>query len=547
MPLFEVSVDVRPSDSRFIFKLSPPDMTSSNRERWTPLSEIRRKCMRKLQKNKHRIPINITHLYNTYYTCQNNYSDFLKSVEDSQKLQGNLTDSDNEYIRTFLQSHIFPIIDDLPPPPDLLEPLVKRQYEDITIDQLQQEFPLINWEKFFTIISSYRINKTAFVQVYFKQYFQKMFQKLSKLLDKELISAFLAILNNKMYHTTVYPFHSESRIEYCKESTKELMPDVTNYLYKTKVSSEKLVKKGEVLQGLFQNLKFHFQKYFLQKLRWLDDESRTSIRDKIDSINLEIFQNEDTDIEKVFLESFYENLRIKQENYNYNLFNLLKFRRKSLFSIEGQIATADMIFRHFIDNSNEKPLSFYGHNTVCIPYALINKVHRDLPGYILLAQVGFPLANILGHAFDPIGIKYDVKLNENATQFYNHFINHTGNTLSNHSSLGKQKVVFNINKHLPEAELVAEHIAIRILANSIGSIENHPLLPWISYKFSREKIFFIAVVQESCEDLSLMDFILQIHESAVLPPQLRVKNFLKNSEIFSTQFSCVPSSIALFT
>lgn len=64
-----------------------------------------------------------------------------------------------------------------------------------------------------------------------------------------------------------------------------------------------------------------------------------------------------------------------------------------------------------------------------------------------MAQVGFPLAKIIGHAFDSIGMKYRVQLNETASLSYLNFAEQTRDmiVLSNPIKFGGEEFSFSVS------------------------------------------------------------------------------------------------------
>ncbi|KAL3282089.1 hypothetical protein HHI36_005287 [Cryptolaemus montrouzieri] len=223
-----------------------------------------------------------------------------------------------------------------------------------------------------------------------------------EVMRKLLNNALLAILASSLYENTVLPVHRHSRIEFCKKQTLDLMPDITNYLYKKLTLTEELTDQTEVVETMFNQLKKKFDESS-QNLEEIDDES--SAKKKINGIKLAMFRNNDTSTEIGLLNTSYAVLELDHNDYLYNFFNLMEFRRKIYFSLQGVEVTAENMFRHFVDVRGEEPVTFHSSDIVCIPYGLIKKVTKELPPYVTLAQVGFPLAKIIGHAINSIRIQ----------------------------------------------------------------------------------------------------------------------------------------------
>lgn len=58
-----------------------------------------------------------------------------------------------------------------------------------------------------------------------------------------------------------------------------------------------------------------------------------------------------------------------------------------------------------------------------IPYGLIQKASKELPDYLVMAQVGFPLSKIIGKAFSPTIMKKEMIVNTETLAQYSHFVN----------------------------------------------------------------------------------------------------------------------------
>lgn len=59
--------------------------------------------------------------------------------------------------------------------------VVRKQFEKVKLKQLEKEFPLIEWEKLFRIISNENITSETVIQMYNRKYFEDCFRGLSML------------------------------------------------------------------------------------------------------------------------------------------------------------------------------------------------------------------------------------------------------------------------------------------------------------------------------------------------------------------------------
>lgn len=153
-------------------------------------------------------------------------------------------------------------------------------------------------------------------------------------------NAFLAILATSLFENTVLPSHKHTRTDYCKERSQELMPDIINYLYKKIIPSDELKEHNKYVGEIYNDLAQRFNKS-LDNQEWLDDTSKSSIRNKLDKIQLVTFRNDDIGDEISYLQNGYKDLELKDSNYQYNFFHLMEWKRKRLFSLQGQKVTTD--------------------------------------------------------------------------------------------------------------------------------------------------------------------------------------------------------------
>ncbi|KAK9870382.1 hypothetical protein WA026_007948 [Henosepilachna vigintioctopunctata] len=131
-------------------------------------------------------------------------------------------------------------------------------------------------------------------------------------------------------------------------------------------------------------------------------------------------------------------------------------------------------------------------------------------------------------------MQYGVELEEQAKERFKEFSDESRDTvtLSDPISFGDRKFHFRLNNALSQNERIAEKTAFRLLEETFNDLKIDERLPWIPENSTEIRIFLLAVTQEFCKKMSLMDFTIQAIESSVLPPQFRIENILSNSENF---------------
>ncbi|KAK9870380.1 hypothetical protein WA026_007946 [Henosepilachna vigintioctopunctata] len=545
MPLFDIDIDIDSKNNRYIMKLLMPDQTSLQFGHWSLLSETRRKCLRETAAKTHSQQLNMTILYNSFLLCQKDYGDFLNLISVSlweMKVWPNSTEEVMYKklfdLRTFMEFEILTLFDRIPLPPNLQEQNIKRQYEEIEIRQLKRDLPIVDWVYLFKVISNSEVTDDTIIQMYNTNYFDEVFELISTAHLDKLNDALLSILTSRIYVNTVLPSHKHSRVKYCQDQSKELMPDIVNYLYKMVTKTEDLNKQNADLKIIYEVLKDRFRNE-LEKGSWLDKSEMASLLKKLDKIQLVMFQNNDIESERDYLEETYKDLLMTYQ-YQFNLFALSRFKTKKLLSLHGKAFSEKDIYRYFVDASQEDPQYFYANDFVSVPFGLTRKCVDNLPAYMVLAQVGFPIAKIIGEAFDRIGINYGINLTTESKASYKYFADWTKDMIkfTNPITNGKKDLYFDLNNDLSESDRISDNTAMRLMTESFISFENQPVLPWISQEFSREKVFFLYLTQGLCRKMDVAEMMIEAFENPVLPPQFRVKTMLSNSEEFLKTFKC---------
>lgn len=553
LPLFDVGLDMDPNNATFTLKLMLPDQTSLHLGHWSTLSETKRKCLkeysRKVDESQEK-KINITVIYQSFELCQKNYSDYLDSITNSiLELDFFTNRSDSEItarvrsIRVFIEMEILSQLDDIPTTSNLEESYIKYQFIEKSVGQLQEDFPKIDWEILFAILTNKTINRETIIHLYDEENLESIFRRISSAENRKLNNAFLTLLGDNLFESTVISSHRHSREKYCRDQTKELMPDIVNYLHKVIAEAEIVQKKNEIIKEMFENLKREFTNT-LQQRSWLDNASKTSITEKLNDLELVLFETVDIEQERLYLEKVYESIDISRGKYQHNYFDLMAFKRRKIFSLMGEPLSPQNVCRTYVDPTKEEPISFHVTNIVCVPFGFYKYIRDDIPPYLIHSKVGFALAKVIGRAFDSIGIDYGVDLANYTRDSYQMFVDRTNVILNlmNPMKFGDKLLFFDLNEGLSESDRIADNTAMKLMEHDFPSFEEQAMLPLIPQNFNRQKLFFLHLVQGWCRRISVMDFTVQAHESHVLPPKLRVANILGNSLEFSKTFGCKPGS-----
>ncbi|XP_045471469.1 uncharacterized protein LOC123678477 isoform X1 [Harmonia axyridis] len=527
-PYLDIGIDINPKNkSSFILVLKKPKYISPFFNYWSTFSANKRKCLRQGREKFHGYVSEGSQIYSFYMNCTSDYTDCLASLQSLRE--------DKEYISKMTKTRdALSILHESLQAPD-------SQVNDnniIKLGDLQKQYSSLNWKDILSLITDSTINYQTDIRIDEIAHFQWFMTKIKDLSNKgELLNVLESIAEYSIYENIVLQSHVESRTEFCKKQTKHIMPSIANYLYKIETDTHLTNNSVSYIRVIFDLLRKQSLKY-LEGSKWLNPEDLKKFEGKLNEIKLSIFSDEDYD-EEIDLLNERHNGNLGQDDYPTNLIYLMKLKNKNLFSLLGKRVTAAKIHFYLIDTYENNPVYFHTNKVAYVPYGLVKKASKELPDYLVLGQVGFPLAKIIGEAFIPRRILAEIpQISKNAIIALKQF----KQTMRDDFLLEK----FEYDNHFLTFEVqiidsfiddrIAENTAIGLVTDLLENIRNYSL-PWVS-QFSQQKLFFLGFTQELCQRRDFMEITVESYQNKVLPPPLRTFSILIDSSEFPRVFEC---------
>ncbi|XP_018319405.1 endothelin-converting enzyme homolog [Agrilus planipennis] len=550
LPFMDVYIEEEKQNSTFVFQLTLPgkSFAFSGTGRWSAGSDGQRRCLNVIRGQLHGRNLDLGKIHDVYLNCLRNYSIYFNSIENVVRALGvfsqlhayNQTQRIQE-LRFTIEWNILDLItfDSL----NVKKSLVYKKYKVLKISDLQKNYPLLQWKKFFELLSGRNIDDNLSVHVYCIEYFKNLFQELRSTPKRKLKNALIAIYARELFENLVVTQTGNDREEYCLKLSSYLFPDVSSLLYsktwfpKSKEVTEKFFAK------VFLELKHNFSRT-LNSVDWLDDTTKTAVLLKVQNLNVAFAKADDNYNNKTYMEEKYSNLNVTSADFIGNFVQTDILRKKALYSLEGNKFSSNLVWGPLITTYEMKPFTVYSKKLTIFPPAVLRKYDVSLPSYLTKAQVGMALAREIGQHFDSVGRHYGLKLKGAQNSTYTAMETFMKNVLLKEltRTLGKRTLRLKIDPELSIKDRIAENTGFRLVSEHLENLDQEPLLPFIMKTFSREKIFFIAVAQEYCTEIDPYKYMKDAFESETLPAPMRVENIVSNSEIFSATFGCPEGS-----
>ncbi|KAK5646634.1 hypothetical protein RI129_005098 [Pyrocoelia pectoralis] len=550
LQIMDVELDIDKQTSKFILKLDVPNKVSIllDQTEASKLTDLQNRCLDKVRNQMQQEYVDLSEIHDYFVECQKDYTVFLFSIQTAAGAIGFFSNWTNQYNRTQVMQDLrttieWDVLDHsnvLPPPNEKRETMLLKEYTLHTISELQTEYPLIQWKRFFEIITEQVLNDDTVIQVYFPDYFQQLFAGLSSSPLWKINNALIAFFANHLYETMVIPRAKDVRENYCIQLSTKLFRDISSHLYIKTWSKTQLDQIPKFLSNIFDTIKKNLA-VELKQATWLDDETRKSMLIKAKKMILTFTKENDSYNNEDYLNEKYKNIQLRKDTFMRNVVGMLEFERKSLYKLTGRLFNVDYLWNYFVNVFDTFPTSFYTERLIMVPLGMMSGPLRGTPGYITMSRTGLSLAREIGRHFDPVGIQNDMRLTPSSKATYDAMVEHMKQDLllkATAKTLKNQKVSFQVYPNLSANERISDNTGMRLIEHGLDSLSAENMLPWISTTFTREQIFYISIAQEYCQITNIIDYMLALFESEDLPPSLRVENIVTNSEKFAQVFEC---------
>ncbi|XP_049820930.1 uncharacterized protein LOC126264989 isoform X2 [Aethina tumida] len=401
----------------------------------------------------------------------------------------------------------------------------------ISVDDLKKQFQIVglDWLELLQLITG-KQNVNGKIQIDL-DYFTILIDEMSRLkFNTETLKYFLLISQGLTWYENTVVRKSVERSEfYCIGLTRQLMPDVTNYIFQKITPKEKFKNDRQLkyVADIQNKIEKAFNNSVVSDVQWTK---------MIRNIRFVTETPHDTKFE-VALQKVYGPVALAGD-FQVDLYKLIKIYRKQIFNLtfSRDSKEKNKLFTYFINSYDENPHLFNSINTIAIPFGMFYSVSENLPEVIRYSKLTFRLARAIMKKFNLNTIRTMGKYIE--TIYENVLYNSLYDTISDYA--GKS-----ISLDF-ESDLSAEN---RLLENSAFSIVDlykpnvSQKLPWFS-NYTSSQIFYLTAAQEYCLDKEdLIDFMYKSKTNNPLSAAYQIENIVYNTPNF---FNCVNDDAVSF-
>ncbi|XP_018573332.1 endothelin-converting enzyme homolog isoform X1 [Anoplophora glabripennis] len=436
-------------------------------------------------------------------------------------------------------------------------------YNLMTIAELQDRAPFIDWRKFFEDamrIVNKKITSKEQIVVYAPEYLGNLTELIK---EYNSTSEGKIVLNNYMVWQTVRVFAmclskdfrdaykglrtalmgseggEEPQWRYCIQDTNTVLGFAIGAIFVREVFHQDSKIQAEVM---INNVRNAFKKNF-SNLKWMDEETRKVAIAKADAISDMIGYPEFIkDMNQ--LDERFENLSVRNDTYfdnniNINYFNL----KKMLEKINEPVNKTTWSMAPSTVNAYYTPTK----NQMVFPAGILQNPFYDpnFPPSLNYGGMGVVMGHELTHGFDDQGRQFDKYGNLNhwwKNKTIDKFKQRTKCVVDQYNKYkinGK-----NINGNQTLGENIADNGGLKAAYHAYleltKSQSEPPALPGI--KLSHRQLFFVAFAQVWCSAVTKEATNLQIEKDSHSPAQYRVIGALSNLKEFSQEFKCKAGS-----
>ncbi|XP_061537330.1 endothelin-converting enzyme 2b isoform X2 [Phycodurus eques] len=391
----------------------------------------------------------------------------------------------------------------------------EKIYHKVTVAELQTLAPAVDWLDFLSsCLSPLELNDSEPVVVYAREYLQQV----SELINRTEHS----LLNNYMMWTLVQK--SVSGLDQPFENAQDKLLES---LYGTKKAEE-----------MINEIRAAFKRA-LDRLNWMDDDTKQAAKEKADSI-YDMIGFPEFIMDPKELDDVYDGYDVSEESFFQNMLNFYNFSSRVMADQLRKTPNKDQwSMTPPTVNAYYMPTK----NVIVFPAGILQAPFyaRDHPKALNFGGIGVVMGHELTHAFDDQGREYDKEGNlkpwwRNSSvdafrqktecmveQYDRYAVN------SEHVN-GKQTLGENIADN---GGLKAAYDAYQMWVRKNGQEKRLPAV-----NLTNEQLFFVGFAQVWCSVRTPES----AHEGLVTdphsPPRYRVIGTLSNSAEFSRRFRC---------
>ncbi|XP_027901030.1 endothelin-converting enzyme 2b isoform X1 [Xiphophorus couchianus] len=430
----------------------------------------------------------------------------------------------------------------------------EKIYHKVTIAELQLLAPAVDWLDFLTFsLAPLDLNDTEPVVLYAREYLQQVSELINKT-DRSLLNNYMmwtlvqkgvATLDQRFENAQdklLESLYGTKKMESCTPrwqtcigNTDDTLGFALGALF-VKATFDKHSK--EIAEEMINEIRSAF-KYSLDRLSWMDDETRQAAKDKADAI-YDMIGFPEFILDPKELDDVYDGYEVSDDSFFQNMLNFYNFSARVMADQLRKTPNKDQwSMTPPTVNAYYMPTK----NGIVFPAGILQAPFyaHDHPKALNFGGIGVVMGHELTHAFDDQGREYDKEGNlrpwwqnssveafrqrtECMVEQYNHY------TVNGEPINGKQTLGENIADN---GGLKAAYHAYRSWIQKNGEEKRLPAV-----NLTNDQLFFLGFAQVWCSVRTPES----AHEGLVTdphsPPKYRVIGTLANSPDFSRHFNC---------
>lgn len=467
-----------------------------------------------------------------FYDVEEIFLNFGFNISQSQRIAKNVSDFQEELKNISFLEYV--------PENFTANITYQSNFRIMTIQELQEFAPHIQWHKYFEIILN-RIENINELQVQCFAFNPDYYENLKLLLDKTSKDTIVHYIMLRF----IYHLHENlplKRPQDCLRYLRSTIPLIMNVLYEEYIYESQRLETEQILKEMFEKLKINFEKMLQENSLQLNESEMKYILEELSGMTLRL-GNVPLNRSKEYLQRYYRDLyrtEINKTDFAGNHLKFLKFRHT-----KGFIKLDHFFLAGFYDYDPESivsssPVKLFD-NIVLVPHGYLQMpfFHHKLTKHLQYSLLGFILAHEIIHAYDLYHIVYDHKSNYNhmGSQVTQHFLPYMN---CKYGTKSWDNVTVS-NDLL--SENMADISGLRLAYQTyIEAIENE-IFSTYSLNLTNEQLFFVNSVQFLCANMYEISALnLTIPERSHDMHDIRVRENWKHLENFAKSFHCKPES-----
>ncbi|XP_076662918.1 M13 family metallopeptidase neprilysin 2 isoform X4 [Andrena cerasifolii] len=429
-------------------------------------------------------------------------------------------------------------------------------YNPMTVQELSKTYPSIPWKEYFNTILAPKVQvEEDEVVIISVPSFISSLEKLLATTPKRVQANYVMwraaassvsylteeIRKRQLQYSTALSGKTERepRWKECIDTVSGSLAISVGALYVRKYFKED-AKKNAV--QMVADIREEFTK-ILEKVEWMDEETRKSALDKAASMSSHIAYPDEL-LDDTKLEEFYEKLELTSDNYLKGILNLTLFGVEYSFGkLRKPVNKSDWIThgRPAIVNA------FYSsiENSIQFPAGILQGAFfsNDRPRYMNYGAIGFVIGHEITHGFDDQGRQFDKHGNLIdwwAPQTKEKYIDRAECIIHQYGNYTVEDVGLNLNGINTQGENIADNGGIKeaYLAYKEWVRRNQPEQSLPGLPYTPEQLFWISAANTWCSKYRPEAMKLRITTGFHSPGKFRVLGPLSNMNEFSKDFNC---------